>query len=429
MNAPTESLWQNISSIVEGSLCTGCGTCVSLCESHAIEMHIDDSLGIPVPSVEDRLCTGCGMCLKACPGYSVHLDSLNVSRFGIRPINSDIGCVNGVFFGYSSDIEIRASSSSGGLVTSLLAFALDAGIIDAALVTRMRTSSPLEPEAFLAKNHEEILSSARSKYCPVPVNTALCELLTKPGRYAVVGLPCHIHGICKAMEIVPELRTRIALIFGLVCNHTPSHHATEYLLKRNGISKDMVGQIAYRGGGWPGVLSLEMRDGSKRTIPFNSASYWGFAFQKFFFPHRCSVCIDKTCELSDVSFMDAWLPQFSREESGMSLIIARTDSAISLIERAAQSGIIHVETAHEDDVRKSQSIGPSLTRRAAMIRFVAESGRLVPDYGRALPDTSAYDCLAAIMFYLRMKISTKRRLWFAIMLYERLWRLLRAVRQ
>ncbi|MEW5748732.1 MAG: Coenzyme F420 hydrogenase/dehydrogenase, beta subunit C-terminal domain [Candidatus Thermoplasmatota archaeon] len=325
-----------------------------------------------------------------------------------------------MFAGNAADIGIRVSSSSGGLATSLLVFALDAGIIDAALVTGMNQSSPLEPATFLARTREDILSSAGSKYCPVSANTALRELLANPGRYAVIGLPCHIHGICKAMEVYPELKERIVLIFGLVCNHTPSHHATEYLLRRNGISKEMVAEISYRGGGWPGVLSLQLRDGSRRTIPFGSKSYWGLIFHKFFFPPRCTLCIDKTAELSDASFMDAWLPRFSGDRSGTSLVIARTGSAISLIERAAQSGMVDIRIASKEDVQESQSIDYLQRRRAAMIRYLARKGRTVPEYHRPLPDVGAADRLSARMLRFRMWVSSRRRLWFAITLYERL---------
>ncbi|MGB7532373.1 MAG: 4Fe-4S binding protein [Halobacteriota archaeon] len=40
-----------IGEIVKGDLCTGCGTCVSLCPNGAIELVIDDKKGICVPKL------------------------------------------------------------------------------------------------------------------------------------------------------------------------------------------------------------------------------------------------------------------------------------------------------------------------------------------------------------------------------------------
>jgi coenzyme F420 hydrogenase subunit beta len=47
-------------------------------------------------------------------------------------------------------------------------FALEEGIIDGALVTRMKKDRPLEPEPFIARTREEIIEASKSKYCGVP---------------------------------------------------------------------------------------------------------------------------------------------------------------------------------------------------------------------------------------------------------------------
>jgi len=53
-----------------------------------------------------------------------------------------------------------------GVVTQLLIFLLEKGIIDGALVVRMREDQPLEPEPFIARTKEEIISTSKFKYCP-----------------------------------------------------------------------------------------------------------------------------------------------------------------------------------------------------------------------------------------------------------------------
>jgi len=79
-------------------------------------------------------------------------------------------------------------------VTALFIFALEKGLIDGALVTGMKKDKPLEPEPFIARTREKIISARGSKYCSVPANIALKEILKakEEERFAVVGLPCHI---------------------------------------------------------------------------------------------------------------------------------------------------------------------------------------------------------------------------------------------
>ena len=48
---------------------------------------------------------------------------------------------------------------------------------------------------------------------PVPANIAFEEILEHDGKYAVVGLPCHIHGLRKAQELNKKLRERIVFSF------------------------------------------------------------------------------------------------------------------------------------------------------------------------------------------------------------------------
>jgi len=97
---------------------------------------------------------------------------------------------------------------------------LNEKIIDGALVTRMGRDDPLKPEAFIATTKDELIDAIGSKYCPVPANVALNEILNSNfKKFAVVGLPCHIHGLRKAERLKKELREKIALHIGLFCSY------------------------------------------------------------------------------------------------------------------------------------------------------------------------------------------------------------------
>jgi len=181
---------------VDSETCTGCGTCIAMCPNSAIRMTLKK--GRYIPHINNELCNQCGICHEVCPGHSVDFKELNFAIFGKEPKDILIGNYERCYIGHSTDTSIRYNSSSGGLVTALLVFAIEERIIDGALVTKMNDKNPLEPKVFIARSKEEIISASKSKYCPVPANITLKEILKEDGKFAVVGLPCHIHGIRKA---------------------------------------------------------------------------------------------------------------------------------------------------------------------------------------------------------------------------------------
>src|SRR5690606_7501043 len=112
---------------------------------------------------------------------------------------------------------------------------------------------------FIARTREQIIEASNSKYCPIPMNTKIKEILSTPGRYAVVGLPCQIQGLRKAEVHNKLLKERIVLHLGLACNHMPSFNATEYLLNKMQVKKEEVLSLEYRSKAKPSemIITLE----------------------------------------------------------------------------------------------------------------------------------------------------------------------------
>ena len=197
-----------------------------------------------------------------------------------------IGNYLGIYLAHSTDYSIRFNSSSGGLITQILVFALEEGMIDGALVTGMKKENPLEPEPFIARTKEEIIEASKSKYCPVPANIALKEIMcSKNGdKFAVVGLPCHIQGIRKLEKVNRNFKDKIALHIGIVCNHAPTFFATEYIMRKNRIKYEELRNINYRGNGWPGGMQITKRNGDTIFIPQFSSRLLEWPIEFFFLP-------------------------------------------------------------------------------------------------------------------------------------------------
>lgn len=341
---------KTIESVVKNQLCTGCGTCVALCPTSAIEMLKDNSKGIYVAKSDNEKCNKCGICYQVCPGYSVDFKALNSEIFGKEPEDILVGSYLNCYIGHATDYNIRYNSSSGGLVTALLIFALEKGLIDGALVTKMNDKNPLVPQTFIAKTRDEIISASKSIYCPVPANVALKEIHKSDGKFAVVGIPCHIHGIRKAEMINKELKEKIVLHIGLFCSHTPNFLGTTSLLKRLRIKKEDVIRLDYRGEGWPGYMKISLKDGELLLLQ----DYWDFVGSDFFTPRRCLMCSDNLNELADISFGDAWLSELSGDKIGKSIIMSRTNVGEQFLHDAMSENIVGLESATADDVKRSQ---------------------------------------------------------------------------
>ena len=229
---------KNIEELKENGLCVGCGTCASVCPNQAIAIIKSESKGIYTPILDKKTCAGCGICYETCPGHSFDFAKFNSQIFQNSFDNILIGNYLACYAGHSTDYHIRYNSASGGLITALLIFALEERIIDGALVTKMSKSNPLEPLPFIARTREDIISASKSKYCPVPANIAIEHILHNDGKFAVVGLPCHIQGVRKAEAINKNLKDKIVLHLGVLCNHTWNFFGTEYILQKYGIKKN-----------------------------------------------------------------------------------------------------------------------------------------------------------------------------------------------
>jgi len=340
-----------IERIVSTRLCTGCGTCAAACPNEALSMK-KTSNGVYIPEIDHMKCKGCNLCVKVCPGHFVDFEKLNELIFKKVPNNLLLGNFEKLYIGHSTNHSLRWNASSGGLVSALLLFALEEGIIDGALVTKMNETKPLKPEPIIARTAEEVVIASKSKYCPVPANIALKEILEKEGKYAVVGLPCHIHGIRKLEMLNSKLRRRVVLHLGIFCSHTVNSQGTEFLLQKLGIEKKDVIEINYRGEGWPGEMSVTLKNGNKKYI--SSQKIWSAIFGSFFIPARCLTCCDLTNELSDISLGDAWLPELKKDKTGTSVIITRTETGERILQNAKAKGKILIQEINEAKVVESQ---------------------------------------------------------------------------
>ena len=430
---------KTISFVPKGNLCTGCGTCAGICPQGCIEMAINSSRGLIEPVVDLQRCVQCGLCVQVCPGWQLDIDSLRL-KYEFTEMIPVLGRVSASFIGCSLNDRVRLSAASGGMVSEVLIYLLEQGLIDGAIVTRMNSQHPLEAETFIARSREEILSAQKSKYCPVAVCSILKEVLASQERYAFVGLPCHVAGVRKAALSKQELTERLPYIFGLFCSRTPNAHATRHLLYNLSIDPHDVQSVDYRGDGHPGKLCIRKKNGTETVIDHLDYKYWGYTFFKFFKPMRCWLCPDHSADLADMSFADNWtgLAPFKGDNKGSSTIVARTPDSIDLMLRMADEGRVslhpipaHIVVTSQDLINKS-CISPRLW-------IWRKLGKVSPDYSQHYKDQSKVkDILSAIPEFLRTIVSIRyhnrllmnsaiRVSWISERMLTHLWRIAKRI--
>ena len=281
------------------------------------------------------------------------------------------------------------------------------GLIDGALVIRMNKNHPLESEAFIARSREEIVAASKSKYCPVAANYALKDIIREKGNFAVVGLPCHIHGVRKAEQLYPELKKKIILHLGLMCSHMVSFKGTEFVVGKLNIHKNSVQELTYRGTGWPGAMTVKsaMRSASIPLVG-NWRSYWPVFSSFLFTPVRCTMCPDQLAELADISLGDAWLPEFRGDKIGQSILITRTQFAEHLLNTMQSNGKIALSPISLEKVKRSQAVNLRFKKddfftRSIMLKAINQQ---VPVF---LPEISGHFSFLAFLRNLFVFMSIK----------------------
>ena len=134
------------------------------------------------------------------------------------------------------------------------------------------------------------------------------------------------------------------------------------------------------------------------------------------------MCCDHTCELADISFADAWLPEVQGMGNiGTSIIILRNDASKELLEKAILKKKINLKRIDSSKVVQSQQgmLDFKKSNLKARISFFNLFGKKHPRYntsGLSNPTMKAY--LSGISLYTRIYLSSKRYLWGLMQIYE-----------
>ena len=206
---------ENIDWVVKSGLCLGCGICQDACPSNCIKiLHGSKSIR---PVIDSNRCIECGICTQTCPGRGLKLKNFASKLYNVEH-DRYIGPYYKSYTGWSCDDMIRFHSASGGVVTQFLLYLLHHKYMDGVAVVGFDDKNKMLSHSYIARTEKDIINARSSKYCTTSIEGIATEIKNNPGRYIIVGLPCHIQAFRLFEEKFKVVKDSIVGHFSIYCS-------------------------------------------------------------------------------------------------------------------------------------------------------------------------------------------------------------------
>ncbi|MFZ0943662.1 MAG: Coenzyme F420 hydrogenase/dehydrogenase, beta subunit C-terminal domain [Syntrophobacteraceae bacterium] len=335
--------------VINQGLCTGCGACITGCPyivAHGGRIVVLDK------------CTGAeGDCYKHCPRTSFDIDGVSRAVFGTVYCEGGMGRVLDILMTRTKDPEIKKRGQDGGTVTSLLALALQEGLIDVVACTRM--DEDRAPHGYLARSRRELLECAGSSY-EAGFGLEAYRSLPKESteRLAIVGTGCQIEAVGKMKQCSPKSGPdpqNIGVTLGLFCGWALSprtfHPYLKTMCELSQVCKFDIPHTPHYS------FDAHFENQDIRSVSLDEV--------KPYINPGCHYCWDLTAEFSDISIGSA-----GSAFPGWNTVLVRSPKGADLIALANRKSIIEIKALPEKRIKHLKSV--ALNRKRAAVKKITE---------------------------------------------------------
>lgn len=340
MNTAKQSFEESLrEKIVAREICSGCAACVLVCPYGCLEYFEEK------PNLIKK-CEICGICPKVCSRLDFPRATLEKLTFERERLpDEEFGVYKRLAIAQATDQSILKTCQDGGVVTTLLTYAMDNGIIDSAVVSATSPEKPWFPVPRLVTTPEEVLESAGTRYTYSPNLLALQEAVKQKRKaVAFVSTPCQIQSIRK-IEAFPLKKYSgiINFTIGLMCTEsfTYSGLMQRHIQQILGMNLNEVRKINIKG-----KVLVTSSSGEVKAIPLQEA--------KQYTRKGCLPCTDFSGEFADISAGGLGL-------KGWTFTIIRTKKGQEIFETAEKAGAIKTRPVEEE--KASLDLLVKLSRR------------------------------------------------------------------
>jgi coenzyme F420 hydrogenase subunit beta len=334
--------WKELySEVITSGLCTGCAGCVIACPHDVIgyrhepgmykPFHLEEELG---PTDCGHGQKGCTSCTRACPRFRLWEPEANEHLFAReRQPDEMAGIYRDILLVRAADKEVHERGQDGGLVSSILIWCLDNGIIDAALTSELEgDGNSWKAKPFVATNREEVLRGAGSRYT-YSANTLAYKDAVDAGHkdLALVGMSCQTSiGPVMWHRKIGKVGKPIKLNIGLLCSKSFDDSIfDELFLAKYGLRREEMVKMNIKG-----VFQIWMRNGDYHEINLKECHAWT--------RDGCNYCPDFAAEHADISTGGIG------KDNDWTLTVVRTDLGEAIIKAMIADGVIEARPADSD---------------------------------------------------------------------------------
>ena len=347
--------------VQENESCTGCGMCMAICPSSAIQMQAD-SHGFLHPVVDAGKCSDCGLCTRKCPVSTP----------------PQVSACTGVLTGYAKDGTLLPRSSSGAIFPVLAAEIIRKG----GLVFGAAFDESFDVVHTVAESMVEISALCSSKYvqgripsdCYAQVKAALAA-----GRWVYFsGLPCQVAALKSYLE--RDYETLITQ--DTACHSVPSPLVwdgyKEELEKLHG-GKLTAFSFRNKANGWEAYhIRAAFENGKEFVQPAAENPYQRGFIKGLYSRSSCFVCKFKGIErCSDITLADYWgvkgIQPDAYNPQGTSLILLHSEKGRSLLEGCKEQ--LQLQPAAKDAFAFNPAVLAPIQKPARYDEFWAGYGQ------------------------------------------------------
>jgi coenzyme F420 hydrogenase subunit beta len=376
----------SIRQVVDTGLCIGCGACTSAVPRIRVDFNQKGDLVAHLPQdiTPQELNAGTAVC-----PFTEGEDETTIAKRLYGPEQAqwhgEIGMHVGNHAAYSP--RHQAQGSSGGVVTWILTRLLERGLIDHAIHVGRSESKDTARffEYRVSSTSEQVEKGSTSFYYPVSMDEVLKIIKNKPGRYAITGVPCFHKALRKLRATDAVLDDRIKYQIGIVCGQMKSAHYLNYLTHMAKAPEGRLQNACFRrkmegspANDYAFEAVVESADGKQhmaRVMNSTIGVNWGMGYFK---PKACEFCDDVLAENADIAAMDAWLPQFTKDGRGWSLVTTRTQALEAELQQAKTDQTLVAEPVTAQQVADSQRGGLNHRRIALPYRLWMHRAQWTP---------------------------------------------------
>jgi coenzyme F420 hydrogenase subunit beta len=227
---------------------------------------------------------------------------------------------------------VYETGQDGGLVSAILIWCLENGIIDGALTSGLEGGTGWKAVPMVATSREEVLAGAGSRYT-YSANTIAFDEAQEKGlsNLALVGMSCQTSiGPVMWSRKIGKVSKPIKLNIGLLCSKSFDDSLFDELFEvKYGLPKEQIKKMNIKG-----VFQIWTHDGGYHEINLKECHAWT--------REGCNHCPDFAAEHADISTGGIG------DATDWTLTIVRTELGRAIIEAMVADGVIQTRPGDDD---------------------------------------------------------------------------------